>query len=131
MARRKQSAFDRANRQDDYVNTLTGIGDHSRDRMLGGRQYGALDFFVREFTQVDAEARWRGSDLGCRLVEAIPDEMTREGWELSVQPSDDEADAPEEGKDPKGKPGKPKEEDDVREDAFGPPDPMAALMGGA
>jgi phage-related protein (TIGR01555 family) len=123
MGRRKTTAFDRAERLDDYVNPYTGIGDYTRDRMMGGRQAGALDIIVREFTQRDAEARWRGSDLGCRLVEAIPDEMTREGWELSVQPSEDES----KGEDTK--PGKkPKPEDDERDDAFGA-DPMAALMG--
>jgi phage-related protein (TIGR01555 family) len=129
MGRRKQSAFDRAERQDDYVNTLTGIGDYSRDRMMGGRQYGALDFFVREFTQTDCEARWRGNDLGCRLVEAIPDEMTREGWELSVQPSEDGEGAEDEEQTKPGKKPKLGEKPDPREDAFGPPDPMAALMG--
>jgi hypothetical protein len=72
MGRRKQSAFDRATRHDDYVNPLTGIGDYNRDKLLGGRLAGGLDFIVREFSQKDAEARWRGSDVGCRLIEAIP-----------------------------------------------------------
>lgn len=128
MGRRKATAFDRANRADGYVNQYTGIGDYNKDRMLGGRLGGMLDFVVREFTQADAEARWRGSDLGCRLIEAIPDEMTREGWELAVQPAEDEKAKPEVGKKPKpgDKPKKP-----AREDAFGAPDPMAALMGEA
>lgn len=130
MARRKATAFDRAVRQDDYVNELTGIGDYSRDRMYGGRAAGALDFIVREFNQRDAEARWRGSDLGCRLIEAIPDEMTREGWELAVQPAEDEGeDIDEEVTKPGKKSAKDKKKPlEPKEDAFGA-DPMAALMG--
>ena len=127
MGRRKQTAFDRAERLDDYVNPLTGVGDYAHDKMLGGRSAGGLDVIVREFTQRDSEARWRGSDLGCRLIEAIPDEMTREGWELSVQPSDDEETKPGKGKPgDKPKPGeKPGPGDkSAREDAFGA-DPMA------
>jgi len=125
MARRKATAFDRAARidafrDDDYVNPVTGIGDYTRDKVLGGRYAGAMDFIVREFTQRDAEARWRGSDLGSRLIEAIPDEMTREGWELAVQPSEDEG---EDGGDEDTKPGKKKPA--PKEDAFGPPDPTA------
>jgi hypothetical protein len=96
--------------------------------MLGGRHDGDLDFFARDYiTNQSAEDRWRGSDIGCRLVEAIPDEMTREGWELTVQPSEDEeGDTKKPGDDTKKVGGKA----EAKEDAFGAaPDPMAALMG--
>lgn len=124
MGRRKASAFDRAQRTDDYVNPYTGIGDYNRDKMLGGRLGGSLDFVVRQFTQREAEDRWRGSDLGGRIIEAIPDEMTREGWELAIQPNDDET-SPQD---------KPEDEAEGYKDAFGqppgkgPPSPMAAAL---
>lgn len=97
-----------AERIDDYVNRLTGIGDYLQDKSLGGSRFG-LEFMVRFISAVDAEDRWRGSDVGGAIVEAIPGEMTREGWEVSVQPSDgDDAPAPE-------------DTDQVQADAFGQP----------
>lgn len=84
---------------DGFKNELTGIGDFSRDKALGGRR-GGLSFEVNFISHVAAEDRWRGSDLGGRLIETVPDEMTREGWDVSVQPSDeDEEPDPKETKD--------------------------------
>lgn len=74
---------------DGFVNQLTGIGDWTQDKTLGG-QRGGPDFFVDLLPGIACENRWRGSDLGGRIVETIPDEMTREGWKLQVQPSDDD-----------------------------------------
>lgn len=81
---------DSADREDDYANRLTGIGDYQQDKVLGGTS-GGLPFLVTYLTNREVEDRWRGSDLGGRIVEAIPDEMTREGWEISIQPSEDKA----------------------------------------
>lgn len=80
--------------QDGYVNTLTGIGDWTRDKTLGG-MLGGPTFEVRLLSSIDCENRWRSSDLGGRIVETIPDEMTREGFDLQIQPSeeDDKTDA--------------------------------------
>lgn len=85
---------------DSYKNELTGIGDFLRDKTKGGRGT-PLEFVVPFLTSQECGDRWRGSDLGARVIETIPDEMTREGWEISVQPD---------------------EEDDTRGDAFGEPD---------
>src|SRR5258706_133923 len=70
---------------DGFVNELTGAGDWMQDKTLGGSA-GAMRFQVVFLTGVDVENRWRGSDLGAKVVETKPDEMTRAGYELSVQP---------------------------------------------
>lgn len=93
-----QQRLDEKYALDGYVNFLTGLGDFNRDKTLGG-QRGGPNFCVDLMSGYDAENRWRGSDLGGRIVETIPDEMTREGFEIQVQPSDDD-------------------EDDERDDAF-------------
>lgn len=99
---RNDGSDEQAERLDDYVNRLTGIGDYLQDKMLGGSVYG-LEFTLRYLGGVDVENRWRGSDLGARIVETIPAEMTREGWEVSVQPSDEDGEE-EETTDPPGPP---------------------------
>lgn len=75
---------------DGFVNALTGYGDPAQDKMLGGHAAGILTLVVRFLAGADIEDRWRGTDLGARVVEQIPAEMTRMGFELSVQPDDDE-----------------------------------------
>lgn len=114
---------------DDYVNPYTGLGDWTQDKMYGGQQGGA-GFTVQFISAIGAENRWRGSDLGARIVETIPDEMTREGWEVSVQPSDDDGQQEDEPEDTGGVIGdKP---DAPKTDAFGqPPGGAAAAMGAA
>jgi phage-related protein (TIGR01555 family) len=74
---------------DGYRNQLTGLGDPNRDKTFGGR-LGGVDFLVRFINGNEAEDRWRGSDLGSRIVERIPNEMTRRGWTVQIQPSDDD-----------------------------------------
>lgn len=69
---------------DGFRNLLTGIGDPTRDKTLG------TDFLVRYVTGAECEDRWRGSDLGGRIIETIPNEMTRRGWTLNVQPDEDD-----------------------------------------
>jgi len=68
-------------RQDGYENELTGIGT-SRDKTR------AATFELRTLTGTECEWRWRGSDLGRRIVEVLPDEMLRAGWDLQVQPQE-------------------------------------------
>lgn len=109
MERRVADRADERERLDGWKNELTGVGDFMRDKSLGGRR-GGLEFEVNLVTNVAAEARWRGSDLGARVVETIPDEMTREGWDVEVQPSDGDDD----------------EGDDAVKDAFGAPATTAA-----
>jgi hypothetical protein len=74
---------------DGWKNELTGIGDFMRDKTLGGRPQG-LEFLVHLVPNVVAEARWRGDPVGKRIVETIPDEMSREGWDLTVQPTEED-----------------------------------------
>ena len=85
--------WDQAN-LDGFRNELTGIGTWEKDKALGGRR-GGMSFELNFISQVAAESRWRGSDLGARLIETIPDEMTREGWDVQVQPSDEDDEADE------------------------------------
>jgi uncharacterized protein len=80
-----------AERLDLFKNELTGIGDWLRDKSFGGKQFGP-DFVVQFLSGAECQQRWRGSDLGARIVETIPDEMTREGWEVAIQPSDEDED---------------------------------------
>lgn len=74
---------------DGFANQLTGLGAWETDKVYGGKQQGP-DFRVDFLTGPECSDRWRGSDLGGRIVEQIPMEMTREGWEMTVQPEDDE-----------------------------------------
>lgn len=78
-----------ADRLDRFINTLTGLGDPSQDKVLGGIN-GALKVIVTFLAGSECEDRWRSSDLGGRVVEQVPAEMTRMGFELTVQPDDDE-----------------------------------------
>lgn len=74
---------------DGFVNQLTGVGDFMRDKTMGGMR-GGPSFQVTFLAGTECEDRWRGSDLGARIIETLPDEMTREGWELMVQPEEEE-----------------------------------------
>jgi phage-related protein (TIGR01555 family) len=74
---------------DAFVNELTGLGTTWGDKTLGGLPGGpAVRVFARCFAE--AEARYRGTDIGRGMVERYPDEMTRRGWDLEVQPSKDD-----------------------------------------
>jgi phage-related protein (TIGR01555 family) len=85
----KQDQLDERERMDAFKNELTGVGDFLRDKTMGGRA-GGLDFVVNLISNVAAENRWRGSDLGARIIETVPDEMTREGFDVEIQPSDED-----------------------------------------
>lgn len=84
---------ERRDRFDGYVNPLTLIGDHLSDKVYGGLR-GNLPFQPAFLSSAEIEARWSGSDLGARIIEAIPDEMTREWVDLLVQPAEDETSTP-------------------------------------
>jgi phage-related protein (TIGR01555 family) len=93
-----------ADNLDGFRNELTGIGHYLRDKTMGGRS-GPMLFDVPTLTYRECGDRWRGSDLGSRIVETVPDEMTREGWEVVIQPDEDEQE--DERADAFGAPGKP------------------------
>jgi len=74
---------------DGFANELTGLGTVQFDKTLGGRPGGPA-YAVYLLNWWEAEARYRGSDLGRNIVEKIPDEMTRRGWDIEVQPAEDD-----------------------------------------
>lgn len=82
-------------RLDAYRNELTGIGDYLRDKTFGGRP-GGPSFEASILTGWEIDERWRGSDLGATIVEALPEEMTREGWDVIVQPSQEDVEEEDE-----------------------------------
>lgn len=76
------------NRFDGYGNYLSGLGHASMDRV----RYGQV-FDLNQITNADAGERWRGTDLGKRVVEIYPEAMIKSGWTLSIQPgADDDTD---------------------------------------
>lgn len=70
-------------RSDGWVNPQTRLGVYGRDKTLGA-------FFEAELVdQETALEIWRGDDLGGRLIELIPQEMTREGWDILIEDEKD------------------------------------------
>ncbi len=93
-------------RFDDWQNALTGFGVFGQDKRLGSRFNACL------MTQEEAEEIWRGDDIIARIIETVPNEMLREGYEVSVSP--DEENATDAGEDPSTdsphQPGQPKKD---------------------
>lgn len=65
-------------RTDGWMNALTGIGDLSQDKRLSGLVAGL------RLDPSTLEELYRSDDMAARIVEAIPDEMTRQGWEVCI-----------------------------------------------
>jgi hypothetical protein len=63
---------------DSFFNAYTGLGT-GQDKRVGGVPNTVS--LVRE----DFDQLYRGSDMGAVLVEALPDEMFREGWHVKVK----------------------------------------------
>ncbi len=74
---------------DGFVNELTGLGTTWGDKTRGGLD-GGPEFRLLRMSGYAAEQRTRGSDLGQNIVNKTPDEMTRNGWDLEIQPDDDD-----------------------------------------
>src|SRR5262245_47108949 len=74
-------------RWDSWLNTLTGLGFADRDKRQNSM------FITDPVTDTQALDLWRGNDLATRIVEDIPSEMLREGFEMRVggQDAGDEA----------------------------------------
>lgn len=66
-----------AARHDGWVNTSTGYGT-ARDKRTG------TYFAVCPVTIQEAEHLWQGDDLAARVIETLPSEMLREGFELTI-----------------------------------------------
>lgn len=74
---------------DGFSNGLTGLGDPAFDKTLGGRAGGPGFRLVRRTYQECSDVA-RGSDLGQNIVNKPADEMTREGWDVDVQPTEED-----------------------------------------
>lgn len=66
-------------RLDGWQNIISGIGVALRDKRLGS------DVQVEILSQFELESLWRGDDLAGRIVELIPNEMMREGYDIIVR----------------------------------------------
>lgn len=65
---------------DGWSNALTGIGDILVDKRMS-TMFSSPDIVSNEY----AEGLWRGDDLAARIVETWPNEMLRQGYEITVQ----------------------------------------------
>jgi phage-related protein (TIGR01555 family) len=83
MAARKPEGS--AYRLDDLVNALTGLGLAGKDKRLS-----AL-FEAETITQAQLEEWYRGSDLAASIVELVPEEMFRRGFDLAMGAPEDTA----------------------------------------
>jgi phage-related protein (TIGR01555 family) len=69
-------------RRDGWKNALTGVGDLLYDKRL------ATSFEATDLTDDEAEQLWEGNDVMARIVETLPNDMTREGFKLAIQDKD-------------------------------------------
>jgi phage-related protein (TIGR01555 family) len=73
--RRTKAALDQE-RADGWINALTGVGDMIRDKSMRTR-------FESDVVDYDtAMDMWRGDPIAARIVELLPSEATREGYEI-------------------------------------------------
>ncbi len=68
------------------MNDLTGIGILGRDKTLGSAAN--VSFLPDAVSDIQALNLWRGDAIAARVIEAIPNEALRQGWELQI--GDDE-----------------------------------------
>lgn len=69
-------------RFDGWQNDLTGFGILGRDKTMGSISNTRFTVDV-----VDAESAlqfWRGDDIAARVIETIPNEALRQGWDLCI-----------------------------------------------
>lgn len=73
---------DKGSREDGWTNLLTGLGT-TRDKRTGAA-------FASDIVD-DATARdlWLGNDIAARIIETIPHEMLRAGWDLRIKTDED------------------------------------------
>lgn len=77
MAPRKAKPKQR--KADDWQSAVTGFGVLGRDKRLGAQ------FYSNFVDQATAEDIWQGDDIAARIVETVPNEMTREGWDVRIE----------------------------------------------
>lgn len=61
---------------DNLVNLITGLGVVGKDKRL------STTHETRPVSWEEAEDKWRGNDLAARIIETIPNEMMRQGFEF-------------------------------------------------
>lgn len=72
-------------RADGWQSLLTGLGYSGRDKRTSV-EFGR----ACSVTAADGEEMWRGDDICARVVETVPDEMLRQGFEVCIQTDDEQ-----------------------------------------
>lgn len=75
-----------AARSDGWMNDLTGMGVIGRDKTMGSSTN--VDFTPDLVTPDVAVGYWRGDAIAARIIETVPNEALREGWELCIGEDD-------------------------------------------
>jgi phage-related protein (TIGR01555 family) len=71
-----------ASKMDAWMNDLTGLGILGRDKTMGSA---SNTMFVPDI--VDAETArqlWMGDGIAAKMIEAVPGDALRQGWEISI-----------------------------------------------
>lgn len=71
-------------RLDGWINTLTGLGDALRDKVLHTQIQRDI-----EMTEPQLEALFQSDDMAARICEKIPEDALRQGVGISIQGSED------------------------------------------
>ncbi len=79
---RKKTRTDADPKRDGLTNVLTGIAT-DRDKRSGA------SYASNVVTDLAARELWRGSDIGARVVETLPDEALRPGFGVQIQDDED------------------------------------------
>src|SRR5689334_6352624 len=83
VARTDTSEFVKESRWDGWMSALTGFGMQSNDKTT-------QTTFASDVVSVEvAMDLWRGDDIAARIIETIPKEESRQGFELTI--ADDKA----------------------------------------
>jgi len=69
---------------DGWMNILTGLGVRGRDKKTAM----TLDFDV--MAKLDAEILYAGEDTAEKIVDVLPEDMTRVGWNVSINENQDQ-----------------------------------------
>lgn len=80
----KDGVAERVGRVDSWINTLTGIGVLGNDKIAGG-------WFQRSprLHEQILEDLYNGDDMAARIVDVVPDEALREGYEITIEVNED------------------------------------------
>ena len=71
-----------AKRADGWQNDITGFGIQGRDKTMGSSS--GVPFVVDVVVAEAALTFWRGDSIAARIIELIPNEAMRQGWELTI-----------------------------------------------